>query len=106
MRRVEVETLLDDAGTAGEACKAALRLNAEVTVWDKQAPAFGMRSTYRFRHALMQEDWVSTVGYEAGSSSWRTTAIYPYGSGECGSTRRDAGSCYSSRRTRRGLSPA
>ena len=66
VRRGEIETLLDDAGTAGEACKTALHLGAELTVWDKQAPAFGMWMTYRFRYGLMQDNDVSTVGYEIG----------------------------------------
>lgn len=66
MRRGDVETFLDDAGTAGEACKTALHLGAELTVRDKHAPAFGMWMTYRFRYTLMQDDDISTIGSETG----------------------------------------
>ncbi|GAA2327363.1 hypothetical protein GCM10010170_002950 [Dactylosporangium salmoneum] len=66
MRRDVVETLLNDAGTAGEACKTALQLGAALTVWDKRGPAFVMWSIWRFRHSLMQDNDVSTVGYETG----------------------------------------
>ncbi|GAA2614593.1 hypothetical protein GCM10010399_51780 [Dactylosporangium fulvum] len=66
MNRAEVQTLLDTAGAAGEACKTALRLGAELTVFEARAPAFEMLYTWGWRYELLRENGVGTVGYEVG----------------------------------------